>query len=364
MRTRTKVSDTSDWMEPDETAVMAPVGAAAGPESSECFRDADAEYDLLNGNPRTTIATGAIVGSYRLIERLGMGGMGVVYLAEHVDLGHRVALKFLHEWHLTDASIVPRFIAEAMAASRISHPGVVSVFDYSWFEGGMYFAMEYLAGESLQARLMRERRLSIGRILDIGVQLGLTLEATHAAGVIHRDLKPANTYLVPDPHGSGHERVKVLDFGVAKVTRDVSLPVTQRGELLGTPDYMAPEQFTDPRAVDHRSDIYSFGCLLYQLATGRLPFSGSLLATLFAHRTSEPPLPRSIDPTIPRALESLILCMMAKSPDGRPGSMAEVAQSLASMLAADGQTWDEEARPRQSVRTAARRPARSGRRGA
>jgi serine/threonine protein kinase len=274
------------------------------------------------------IAPGTLIGSYRVLEPVANGGMGVVFLGEHLQLGRKVALKFLHERLLSDQSAVARFFAEAVAGSRISHPGAVTVFDYGSFEGRAYMVMEFLRGETLSARLERERRLPITQVLDVGLQLGLTLAAAHEAGVIHRDLKPDNIHLVPDASGSGYEHVKVLDFGVAKLTSGAWPPQTQRGDILGTPLYMAPEQSVHAGNVDHRCDIYSLGCVLYQLVTGLAPFRGSMFEILIAHQKEPPPSPRSFDPTIPSALDLLIRRMMTKSPDGRPGTMADVVREL------------------------------------
>ena len=279
----------------------------------------------------SAVGPGSIIGNYRVIEPLANGGMGIVYLAEHLHLRRKVALKLLHERLLGDRWAVARFFAEAIAASRISHPGAVTVLDYGTFEGGGYLVMELLHGETLSARLERERRLPIRRILDFGMQLGLTLSAAHDAGVIHRDLKPDNIFLVPDAAGSGYEYVKVLDFGVAKLTSDHAAPTTQRGDLLGTPLYMAPEQSVHAGSVDQRGDIYSLGCVLYQLLTGMAPFRGSMFEILIAHQKEPPPSPRSYDPTIPHALDELVLRMMNKSPEGRPSSMAEVVRVLGSI---------------------------------
>jgi serine/threonine-protein kinase len=282
--------------------------------------------------PTGVIESGRVLGSYRVLEPLANGGMGAVYLGEHVHLGRKVALKFLHPRLLDDEWAVSRFFAEAVAAARISHPGAVSVFDVGSFEGGVYLVMEYLRGETLSARLAREGRLPVDRILDIGIQLALTLAAAHEAGVIHRDLKPDNVHLVPDSSGSGFEYVKVFDFGVAKLVRGRNCaPHTRRGDLLGTPFYMAPEQSMHAGTVDHRCDIYSLGCLLYQLITGETPFRGSLLTVLLAHQNETAPPPRSLAPSIPPALDALIVRMMTKSPAGRPGSMVEVMRALSNI---------------------------------
>ena len=306
--------------EPTELRVMGPDGPTPerwGPAGSGLLRTERA------------IGPGSIIGNYRVIEPLANGGMGIVYLGEHLHLRRQVAIKFLHERLLWDRWAVARFFAEAIAASRVSHPGTVTVLDYGTFEGGGYLVMELLRGETLSGRLERECRLPVARILDFGMQLALTLTAAHDAGVIHRDLKPDNIFLVPD--GTGHEQVKVLDFGVAKLTSDRAAPTTQRGDLLGTPLYMAPEQSVHAGSVDHRCDIYSLGCVLYQLVTGMAPFRGSMFEILIAHQKEPPPSPRSYDPTIPHALDELILRMMNKSPDGRPGSMAEVVRVLGSI---------------------------------
>jgi serine/threonine protein kinase len=266
---------------------------------------------------------GAVIGSYRVLEPLSWSGTGMVFAGEHLQLGSRVALKFLHRELLGDPSAVSRFFAEATAAARISHPGVVSVFDFGSFEGGVYLVMEHLDD--------RVHRLPIARALDLGIQLASTLAAAHEVGVVHRDLKPDNIHLVPDPAGTNYEFAKVLDFGVAKLTAAVSAPLTRSGELLGTPYYMAPEQSLDPRSVDHTSDIYSLGCMLFQLVTGHLPFHGTIVQVLQAHQGQEPPLPRHYEPSIPPYFESLILRMMAKVPRARPSSMVEVVGALSSI---------------------------------
>jgi eukaryotic-like serine/threonine-protein kinase len=277
---------------------------------------------------------GAVIGGYRVLEPLSWSGTGMVFAGEHLQLGRRVALKFLHQDLLGDPAAVARFFAEATAAARISHPGVVAIFDYGSFDRGIYLVMEHLAGESLQSRLERVQRLSIAHTIDLGTQLALTLAAAHEAGVVHRDLKPDNIHLVPDPAGTSYEFAKVLDFGVAKLTA-VAAPITRRGDLLGTPYYMAPEQSIDPSSVDHTTDIYSLGCVLFQLATGFLPFRGSVMQVLQAHQAEAPPLPRHVDPNIPPYLESLILRMMAKAPRARPSSMVEVVGALSTIQS----TW-------------------------
>jgi serine/threonine protein kinase len=315
----------------DEETDLRPM-AGADPVVRRGRRAPDvAGSNLIRPARRDAIGPGTIIGNYRVIEPLANGGMGVVFVAEHLHLRRKVALKLLHDRLLSDAWAVSRFFSEAVAASRIQHPGAVTVFDYGTFAGGAYLVMEYLRGETLSARLQRERRLPIPRILDVGVQLGLTLAAAHESGVVHRDLKPDNIYLVADASGSGYEYVKVIDFGVAKLMSGTWAPQTLRGDLLGTPLYMAPEQSVNAGTVDQRCDIYSLGCILYQLITGIPPFRGSMFEILIAHQKEPTPAPRSYDPTIPPALDVLVRRMMNKSPDGRPASMAEVVRALSSI---------------------------------
>ena len=278
------------------------------------------------------IAAGTVVGNYRILGPLAQGGMGVVFLGRHLRLGRTVAIKFLHRRLLGDPDAAQRFFAEAVATARLAHPGVVSLFDYGDHDGHAYLVMEYLRGESLSARLASGGRLSFDRVIDIGIQLAQTLAAAHAAGIVHRDLKPDNIHLVPDPSGSGYEYVKVLDFGVAKLMPSPGDPAyTRRGDLLGTPYYMAPEQCLHAGAVDPRSDVYALGCVLFQLLTGAVPFNGTVLEVLMAHQTCLPPPPRRYLPEVPPALDHLIMRLLAKDPGRRPATMRQVAAELRSI---------------------------------
>ncbi|HUS64333.1 MAG TPA: serine/threonine-protein kinase [Kofleriaceae bacterium] len=284
------------------------------------------------------MAPGTLIGNYRVIEPLATGGMGEVHLAVHVHLGRRAAIKLLHGRLVGDAEAAARFFAEAIAIARVQHPGIVALYDYGPYEGGAYLAMEYLEGETLRQRLDRTGRLAPGHAAWIGVQLAHTLAAAHAAGIIHRDLKPENIFLVRDPSGGQRDIVKLLDFGVAKLGREPTASFeTQRGDLLGTPFYMAPEQCMHAGAVDARSDVYALGCVLYQLVTGEVPFMGTLMQILVAHQTAPVPHARALEPELPPALDALVARMMDKAPERRPQSMAEVSRALRAIPPCAGQ---------------------------
>ncbi len=284
---------------------------------------------------RTAMFAGAkdeLVGSYRLVRPLGRGGMGEVWLAEHVQIKSQVAIKLvLGDPNDNDAAA--RFLHEAKSTARIRHPGVVTVSDFGVRPaGGTYLVMELLDGESLAERLVRGA-LPIELATDLGLQIAEALAAAHAAGVVHRDLKPANVFLVPDPATRSGLRVKLLDFGVAKSTGKVTdeLGLTVTGAIIGTPVYMAPEQCTSRRGpVDHRADLYALGVVLYEMVTGAPPFRGPTLGDLLdQHLNSTPTPPRSVNAAIPARLEVLILELLAKEREHRPATANDVVGALA-----------------------------------
>jgi serine/threonine-protein kinase len=274
--------------------------------------------------------TGDVVGNYRLGRKLGSGGMGDVWAAEHILLGQKVAIKFLLPDVSSDEDIVKRFFDEAKAAARISDPGIVAVFDFGWHDRGAYIVMEHLAGEAVSTRLAT-RRPSLAQSLTIAQQVALTMSVAHAQGIIHRDLKPENLFLVPDAAMPGAERVKILDFGIAKlVVGDRTASNTRSDVFMGTPTHMSPEQCRGAAGVDHRTDIYALGCILFQLACGRLPFLGPTMSdTIASHLLEPPPAPSSIDPSIPPAVDAIILRCLAKTPGDRYATMTELARALA-----------------------------------
>ncbi len=220
----------------------------------------------MNLEPRTQI------GKYVLGRKLGSGGFGVVFRASDASLDREVALKFLHPEHTANPQILQRFLQEARSAAKIMHPGIVTVFECGQMteaNGAAYIAMELLVGESLTDRLARSGRLAPAAAMEVCRQVAAALEAAHRIGIVHRDLKPDNIFIVHDSAMRGGERVKVLDFGIAKLGRAATSSVqTQSMMVFGTPRYMSPEQCKSAANVDHRSDIYTLGAILFELLTG------------------------------------------------------------------------------------------------
>jgi len=265
---------------------------------------------------------------YRVLALLGSGGMGSVYRAEHVHMRKVVALKVLHRELTCVPEIVARFEREAIAAARIEHPHVATATDFGKLDdGSFYLALEYVEGESLALRLSREGALPPGRASRIARQIASALGAAHAAGIVHRDLKPDNVMLVE--RGDNPDFVKVLDFGIAKVTAEdmKGQPVlTQLGSVFGTPEYMSPEQAMG-QAVDRRTDLYSLGVILHEMLSGQgTPFSGAdMIAILTAHMVQPPPpLPDSV----PAQLSAITMRLLAKRPEERFATANELVEAL------------------------------------
>jgi len=327
-----------------QSAAAAPVAAAlveaaAPPATDTPTRLSGSSNSATFSHPTVpapaTIHEGAVLADrYRVYHRLGKGGMGEVYLAEHLDIGRQVAIKTLNA-HLQDKpEIAERFMQEARTSSRVRHSNIVDITDFGKTDhGAPFFVMEYLEGEDLKSVLKRERVLPWDRARDIILQVCAALSAAHAHGVVHRDLKPDNIYLIRQGE---QELVKVLDFGIAKLISDAGDEMTQTGVLLGTPEYMSPEQAQD-QPLDGRSDIYAMGVLMFRMFTGRLPFRAkAFMAVLAMHMQEPPPRPSEVDPTRPvtPSQEEVILRCLAKKPEDRFQSADELAAAIRAIDAA------------------------------
>jgi tetratricopeptide (TPR) repeat protein/tRNA A-37 threonylcarbamoyl transferase component Bud32 len=283
--------------------------------------------DLSNAEPAVV---GQTISHYRIVAKLGRGGMGFVYEAEDIRLGRRVALKFLPANLARHPRALERFEREARAASSLNHPNICTIYEVEEHDKQPVIVMELLEGQSLQER-MRKERVGLPELLDIGVQILGALEAAHAKGIVHRDIKPANIFLV----GSGHTQLKVLDFGLAKWipeltmengTRDESL--TFEGTIAGTTAYMSPEQALG-EDIDGRSDLFSLGTLLSELATGRQPFARSnAVSTIDAILNADPDPPSAANPELPPELDRIIARMLEKRRESRYSSAEDVRIDL------------------------------------
>ena len=274
---------------------------------------------------------GEVIGNYRIESVLGQGGMGVVYRAQHVTLGRGVALKMLLPQISHDAGMVQRFFNEARASSTIDHPGIVEIHDFgTHHDGRAFIVMALLQGESLEGRLRRGGPLPPLLGASLLAQAASALSAAHARGIVHRDLKPDNLFLVPNEMMPDGLQVKLLDFGIAKLANDQSSFKTQTGALIGTPAYMSPEQCMGASDLDHRTDLYSLGCILFHVLVGRPPFTsdhgtGMLIA---AHLRDVPPDVRSLDPRIPDSLAHIVARLLEKDPARRFQTALDVRAAL------------------------------------
>jgi eukaryotic-like serine/threonine-protein kinase len=290
----------------------------------------------MHSKPDPLIGT-IVAGRYRILEPLGKGGMGVVYLAVHEAIEKKVALKVLRREYSLKSDIVTRFQQEAISASRIKHPNVLDVFDFGQLDDGSFFlAMEFLEGHDLARELKGAQKLEPERAVFIAIEVCRALAAAHSRGVVHRDLKPENVFLQRSSDGDAH--VKIVDFGIAQLrsTEEAAEEVQERrrltrtGMIFGTPEYMAPEQ-AEGRDADLRADIYALGVILYEMCTGAVPFTGeTFIGVLTSHLHKSVPPMREVCPEldISEQLEALILQALEKKPESRPQSMSEVAGLL------------------------------------
>jgi eukaryotic-like serine/threonine-protein kinase len=282
---------------------------------------------------------GERVNNYEVRSILGEGGMGAVYLAEHPFMGRKAAIKVLRRELAQDQSLVERFMNEARAANAIHHPNIIDIIDVGLLPSGIpYLMMEFLEGESLAKRVERAGRLPVPDAVDVATQTASALQAAHAKGIVHRDLKPDNLFLVPDDGRPFAARVKVLDFGIAKLRGELSGSgaKTQSGSVMGTPPYMSPEQCRGiTEEIDHRTDVYALGIILYELLTGTPPFmSAGWGDVVLMHVTKPVPPPRAKNPEIPVELEAVILKALAKLPGDRWPSMDELDAALRKSIGA------------------------------
>ena len=279
-----------------------------------------------------------VSGRYKIVRRIGEGGMNIIYKAEHVALGKHVALKVLREDFTRKSDLVERFKQEARSASIIGHENIIDVSDFGETDaGGIFFAMELLRGEDLADVLQRETRLPLERSVRIISQMCRALHAAHQKGIIHRDMKPENVFLVQKD--DRRDFVKVLDFGIAKMTTldAEGRRLTQTGVIFGTPEYMAPEQARG-QTLDLRVDVYATGVMLYEMLVGQVPFTGdTFMAILTQHLFSEPKPIATLAPDIkiPPAVESVLFKAMSKDRDERYSTMLEMHDDLQRAVAGE-----------------------------
>src|SRR5215831_2422923 len=337
--------------EADEHVTVAKVCPQCGSEYETgdrfCPKDGASLRPKSGGDP---MIGRVIADRYLILARLGEGGMGRVYAAEHVKMNRQCAIKVMNPSLMNDGESATRFAREASNAARILHPNVAAVFDFGESDRTVYLVMEYVDGEPLSDILAREGALQPRRAIDIARQIADGLSAAHELGLIHRDLKPDN--VIVTRKRDGKEIAKVVDFGIAKAVSDSPQDaLTRSGLVIGTPEFMSPEQLLgDP--VDARTDIYSLGCMLFQMLSGTKPFDADSREQMIRRRLHEPPPHvRDVVPSVPKRVDTLIAHMLARSTNERLASAAEVSASLDPALVMSG--WDLEriSPPNVSVRT-------------
>jgi serine/threonine-protein kinase len=306
-----------------------PAASPRGAEGSGVARAAGASA------PRRLPEPGERIGPFLLEEHIGTGGMGTVYRARDLCLERRVALKVLPGELAGDPDVVPRFYQEARSAARLDHENIARIFSIGHDNGFHYIAFEFIDGPNLRQRVQEGGPLSAGEAIDVTLQIAGALVHAAERGVVHRDIKPSNLILTPQG------RAKLVDMGLARrFEREGASPdegLTQSGMTLGTFDYISPEQASDPRAVDIRSDLYSLGCTMFHMLTGRPPFpEGTVLQKLLQHREEAPPDVRTLAPDVPADLAAIVLKLMAKDPDRRYQSAEALGRDLVTVAGANG----------------------------
>lgn len=297
--------------------VMVSPGLPSGRD--EVYGDSRNREHLLEADPASLV--GRTIGKFRFVRVLGMGGMAVVLLAEHVRLGRPMAVKVLRKEMLPNRKAVDRFVREALAGARLNHSNIVQTIDAGTLGGLLYIAMEYVEGEDVGMWIKRYGKLPVNLALSIAIQVALALDYSHGEGVIHRDIKPSNIMFTKDG------KVKLLDLGIAKVLKDAAPEKRKMG--IGTLVYMPPEQTRDAASVDFRADIYSLGATLYKMLTGQPPFKRKSVESMVrAIRREALPDPRVHNPEIPLSVVELLQVAMAKEPDNRFAAVREMQEEL------------------------------------
>ncbi|HEX9484745.1 MAG TPA: protein kinase [Gemmatimonadaceae bacterium] len=305
----------------------------------QCGREYEtaARFCPLDGTALRPKGSDSLVGRvladrYHILKRIGEGGMGRVYLGEHVKMNRQCAIKVMSPSMVNDSESAARFAREASNAARIIHPNVAAVFDFGESDGLVYLVMEFVDGEPLSRLLSREAPLSLERAIDLTRQIADGLGAAHEIDIVHRDLKPDNILIMRTR--AGREIAKVVDFGIAKAIQEgAGEGLTRTGQVIGTPEFMSPEQLVgDP--VDARTDLYSLGCILHLMLTGAAPFSESTREQMIKRRLSEDaPSVQVIDPGIPASIAKVVARLLARTPAERYGSSAELRDALSGNLA-------------------------------
>lgn len=283
---------------------------------------------LRQAGPKQDPFVGRMIkGRYRVLRKLGEGGMGAVYLAEQISIGRKVALKLLHGNYASDDEFIGRFRREARLAASLNHRNIVTIYDFDQGDdGSLFIAMEYVDGRSLGEVIGQDAPLDIGRVIRLGAQIAEGLDAAHRSGVIHRDIKPDNIMVVSEDYS---EAVKIMDFGIARI-RDFGTmsPLTRSGVIMGTPAYMAPEQ-AEGADVSERTDIYALGILLYEMLSGAVPFQASTPGAVLLKQMKQNPLPlRKSRREVPQPIERIIMQALEKKPQKRQQTMREIVQTL------------------------------------
>jgi len=318
--------------EQDCKSASAPSVSIVGSESTEV-----ANATATGSGVADSLLGQTIGGHYKILSLLGHGGLGTAYLAQHLLLGARVVVKYLHQEKQHDAIAVARFRREAESTMGLRHPAIAAVQDFGTDKGAFYLVSEYVEGQTLESILQQETKLEPSRAFSILKQVAEALAIAHSKQIIHRDIKPSNIMICEtrDQHGAEavqgeasrrHEQVKVIDFGIAKALDEQSANLTQTGEIFGTPNYMSPEQCQGAR-VDCRSDIYSLGCVAYEMLSGKPPFVADSAIEVLMKHIHDKPVPLNSVPGY-KELNNVIEIMLSKTPEHRYSSCAELSQDL------------------------------------